>query len=75
MTAADFPAEVELRYRYPDDTPSGDILAALDYELLSACFDEVTGALEIGALDEFGTCRPGTFVILQCDRGLRVVVN
>lgn len=75
LNAQDFPVDVELRHRYPANTPPGEILAALDYELLSACFDDITGALEIGGIDEFGTCRPGEFVILQCDRGLSYVIN
>lgn len=75
MRAEDFPVDIELQYRYPSGTTSGEVLAALDYEFLSACFDELTGELEIGGLDEFGTCRPGAFVILQCDRGLSYRIN
>jgi hypothetical protein len=75
LTARDFPVDLELRYLYPATTSPGEKRAALDYELLSACFDDVSGALEIGGIDEFGTCRPGEFVILQCDRGLSYVIN
>jgi hypothetical protein len=70
----DFPVEVQLVYEYPEGAAAGEIEAAFDYELLSACYEEATGALEVGGLDEFGTCRPGEFVILQCDRGLRYAI-
>lgn len=73
--ADDFPAQVELLYRHSGVTGPTEVLANLDYEVLSACRDEMTGQIIVGGLDEYGYCRKGEQVILQCDRGVSYTIN
>jgi hypothetical protein len=66
----DFPVEASFSYRFPNDTPPGEIRSNVDYELLLKCFDETTQRFILGWFDEFGFCREGQFIVLQCDRGV-----
>jgi hypothetical protein len=74
MQAVDFPVQVSLSYRHTDISQTTTVHANLDYEILSAAYDN-SGRLRLGGLDENSGFQPGEFVILQCDRGLSYVIQ
>ena len=71
---SDFPVSASIHYTHSDITGATNVLANLDYEILSAAYDD-SGRLRLGGRDEQDRFVPGQFVILQCDRGLEYTVN